>query len=253
MRNTVLLSCLCFFVLFSQSVQAEEMMSIYDDGYSHKLCEAAVEGDIKTLRAWLEKGANVEGSYKMEDNITPIMCAAEAGEKESIRVLLEYNANMNAMNNDQHTALVLAACKNHMDTMELLLAHGAKVNGEILCFVADCGSAQALELLLKQEVEVNAQNSSGVSALDEALWSGKPDKVRVLLKYKADVNAAGSEGVSPLMRAFSNEQMEIAKLLLAAGADPHAQDDEGKSVLQYAQELENPAFVKLLENFEKAE
>ncbi len=52
---------------------------------------------------------------------TALIKASEHGNRELVKLLLEYGANVNAQNNDGQTALMLAASQGHEEVVELLL------------------------------------------------------------------------------------------------------------------------------------
>ncbi len=54
--------------------------------------------------------------------------AAHVGDFDTVRLLLEFNANVHAVNRDRITALHIAADGGHADMLELLIAYGANVD-----------------------------------------------------------------------------------------------------------------------------
>ncbi|WP_265021650.1 ankyrin repeat domain-containing protein [Wolbachia endosymbiont (group A) of Icerya purchasi] len=54
-----------------------------------------------------------------------MVLAAMTGNVDIAKVLLKHNADVNAKNNEEKTALHYAAKYNHQELVELLLAHGA--------------------------------------------------------------------------------------------------------------------------------
>ncbi len=110
-----------------------------------------------------------------------------------------------------------------------------------------------LEYLLSKNVEVNAQNEFGKTALFYAIGSGNHQAVATLLKHGADVNHAYKSGTelrpdgnectypglshtkrTPLMHAAQNSDVQMLKILLRAGANIGAVDDVGYNAMDYA-------------------
>ena len=86
---------------------------------------------------------------------------------------------------------------------------------EALCSLAYKGELEAVDLLLKCiDVNCNAKNALGHSALKNALWSNNPAIVRLFLKHPLiDVNYGG-DGASPLAKAVSSDKSEMVELFL---------------------------------------
>ena len=53
------------------------------------------------------------------------MLAAKLGNERMVRILLDHNADVNAVDNRGFSALHFAAWKGHAGTVQLLLEHGA--------------------------------------------------------------------------------------------------------------------------------
>jgi ankyrin repeat protein len=80
----------------------------------------------------------------------------------------------------------------------------------------------AIRALLEKQVDVNASQVDGMTALH---WSAYLDDLytaRLLIKAGADVKATNHYGVTPLSLACQNGNTELVDILLAAGADPNA-------------------------------
>jgi ankyrin repeat protein len=86
------------------------------------LHEAAEQGCYDTLKLLLDKGANIEAiSFR---GITPLHRAAGQGGCEVTKLLLSYGANIDAETNGFGTALHLACQFGQLDTIRLLIARG---------------------------------------------------------------------------------------------------------------------------------
>ncbi|HAE43142.1 MAG TPA: hypothetical protein DCG34_09545 [Clostridiales bacterium] len=60
------------------------------------------------------------------------------------------------------------------------------------------------------------------------------DNVRLFMKAEMDVNSQNSSGISPLMVAAKNEKLEILSYLLESGAGLELKDKRGYTALRYA-------------------
>merc|ERR1712168_1451417 len=86
-----------------------------------------LDGKVREVRKWLEKGANVS-LYDQYGN-TALHLAAEKGFRGVCKVLLDAGADVNQKNNSVGwTAVHYAAYEGHSDVLRMLIAHGAIPN-----------------------------------------------------------------------------------------------------------------------------
>ncbi len=87
---------------------------------------------------------------------------------------------------------------------------------------------QAIDRLLKDGADPNAQDDDGFSPLHFAAQESLPDAARLLLAAGANPDVEDSFGNTPLARAAHTEYgIQVIKLLLAAGADPFKRNKHG--------------------------
>jgi len=222
-----------------------------DDGVTALMLAANVFPDI--VRLLLDKGADVNKA-RTNDGITALMTASQSGKIDSVRIMLEKSANVNAQSADSKTALLLAASAGHREIVELLVSKGADVNINRLdgftplMFAAQEGYADIVEILLTKGAEVNAIRSlDHGSALMLAASQGHANAVACLLKNSADVNLLTKDGVSALIPASELGHTDVVKLLLDNGANLKAQrKSDGVTALIIAAYKGNSDIVKLL-------
>ena len=89
---------------------------------------AAGGGDIDALRKFLDAGGDVNIKDKLGFN--PLHCASIFGHKETVELLIDRGADVNAvaMRGGRGTPLSYAASWGHVEIVELLIAEGADVN-----------------------------------------------------------------------------------------------------------------------------
>jgi ankyrin repeat protein len=149
--------------------------------------------------------------------------------------------NLNAINPANGNGILLAACQQ-ADVLSLVLGKGVNplARDEILnTALHHSTDPQAVPILVRAGLSVNAVNSSGNTPLHQHAEGGNADVVKALIRAGADVNARNTLGKTPLHlihRSFADESssLKIADLLLDAGADPNAADDNGKTPLHDA-------------------
>ena len=114
---------------------------------STELFLASIEGNVKRVRAALDKGAKVDSEDY--DGGTPLIFAVPRKRINVVRLLIERGANVNHHNQAGWTALMYAA--NYMEprSARLLLEHGANL------YMKNKSGKNALDELLNYDPESN--------------------------------------------------------------------------------------------------
>ena len=187
---------------------------------SPELVQASLDGDLATVRAFVESGANVNSS-----------------DKHGIGTLLTFTPSVT----------------------EYLLSQGADPNQQtnesgapVLVGVAYMNSTDCVRLLLEGGADANsAEARTGETALHSCLAKREGDRlavVKVLIEHGADPNRRTIPGVktlaywrdvrtrgeTPLHRAAAYAAQETVQLLLDAGADKTIRDANGDSPQTWA-------------------
>ena len=124
------------------------------------------------------------------DQIIQIISAAESGNNEKIKLLLETNADI---------------INDNLNDTDILKA-------EALVKAAENGLKGTVEILLQNNANVNAKDYYGRPALTLAAKNGYKDTVNVLLQYNANVNAKTGKGETALILAPENGHNEVIKM-----------------------------------------
>ena len=101
--------------------------------------------------------------------------------------------------------------------------------------------------LIRAGADVNASNDLGVTPLSLACTNGNAAMVETLLKAGANANAAQPIRETALMTAAWTGNLEVVKLLLAHGANVNAKEaSRAQTALMWAASEQHPAIVRLL-------
>ena len=161
---------------------------------------------------------------------TGLYRAAESGDLAEVQRILRDNPGIevDAVNDYGNTPLVIAVSEGHKDIVEVLLAHGAAVNGPVGArrtpLQGACDSYRArsdiVSLLLEHGADVDATTARGRSTpLTLACRSAANfSSAQLLINAGADVNG-GDGGIAPLHWAAYNGSSESLELLIQSGAD----------------------------------
>lgn len=197
---------------------------------------AARDCDIKLLKFLLDRGANVQfGTLPHEDALSVLHHVADALEYpdridksqlgDVVRLLVDAGIDVNCMDTDGMSPLMVAASYGSADGVQAFLDCGADVNYRVYQRTFDDGwhSPTALHHAV--------EDTRG--DLDEV--------IKVLIGHGADVNAVVHYGSTPLHIAQLDPGQLSTKLqiLLDHGADLHAQDGDGLTILHcYADSMQ---------------
>jgi ankyrin repeat protein len=106
----------------------DSLRSFSGDGWT-ALHLAAAFGTPETVQILLESGAQVDAVSKNPQTNQPLHAALALGRNpETIRLLLEAGADPNARQTAGFTPIFSAAADNRRELVELLIAHGAKAD-----------------------------------------------------------------------------------------------------------------------------
>ncbi len=183
-----------------------------------------------------------------------LVSSAYGGDLAQIKKLLDQGFDVNAQaEGDYCNALQAAAEEGNPEIVKLLLERGADINqagplGNALSRAAEEGHLKTVELLLERGADVNAQGGYYGSALHAAARDGRQEMVNLLLEYGADVNAQGGRFGNALQAAAACGHLNMIELLLNCGADATIQPKiaDRRSLLHIGVTSGNPAILETL-------
>ena len=168
-------------------------------------------------------GSGIRTGARREEQTT----SEEAEEIKRITVLIRNSPDLINAEQGGQTPLGKAAQRGQLEVAKFLLEHGANVNAMVagfptLYWAAAGGHRAVVELLLANKADVNATGVDGVAALHPAAERGFLSVCKVLLDHGADPNIISNREGTPLHIVSLKDRVEIAKLLFERKADPKA-------------------------------
>lgn len=205
---------------------------------------AAAENNVGAIRVLVANGADVAartgdpasgaagGVFSTEvgltrdarsgPSFTALLFAAQLGQLEAVRVLIELGADVNDTFPDGTSALVVAAMNGQHEVGIHLIAQGADVNA------ADQGWNA-----LHQVIRLRRTNIGHMPPPEGRGARSSMDLIHALIEAGVDVNAPMTAdfrdgyrnrlnrvGATPFLLASKNVDTEVMRVLLDAGADP---------------------------------
>ena len=187
--------------------------------------------NVKVSRLLLLAGASPEYISDYLDSAPLVAVFASQGYLDMVSLLLEFGADVNAVNSAGTTALMFASKQGHLDVVRLLLTRGALINlidkfeTSALVFAARSGHLNVISHLVSCDWVTDAVHDLGLSeaAQQAAVTSaekGHEQALEFLLDMaEVDVNRADSlTGNTALCAAANAGQRRCVEILLRRGA-----------------------------------
>ena len=200
---------LCFFLLAAASADAP-------------IADASMRNDAAQVRLLVANGGEVNAAHG--DGMTGLHWAAENGNSEIANILLESEADVEAVTRlGAYRPLHLAARQGHTSVIQLLL--GASADPEVesttgsvrpLHFAAASGNAAAVQALMNHGVELNAKESMwGQTPLMFAAAAGRTEVIRVLLQAGSDPALTAAVLDMPSRDEFDRQDQQARRARMA--------------------------------------
>jgi len=182
-----------------------------------KFISSINRNDFEEYRKYLHLGAMVNEPDNQNCMITPLLLAIDNNCNSIVKDLLENGANANLPQSNGTTPLMMAAQRDNLENVKLLIQYGAEINA------------------------VNEDDMQGALVIAEN-W----DVIRFLVQSGADLEIRDDWGQTPLAIAARIGDEKKAEILLELGANPFAKDNDGQIPLEIAKKHKNKYVIELL-------
>jgi ankyrin repeat protein len=186
---------------------------------------AATKGDTGTVKALVEKGADVNA--RTADGLTtPLHCAATEVQLETVRLLAKMGGDVHAQDANGSIPLLLAAyggllMVGHEETVRVLVEMGTDVNAGIasgltpLHFEVLAGHLETLKVLTEMGAKVHVEFSERRFPLQVAEESGHEAVASFLRKFTKNDRRSKSKA-APALDPAAQAAAEVAAAAMAA-------------------------------------
>lgn len=210
------------------------------------LMRAARRGDTEAVRALLAGGAEI--NRRNGNGGTALMYAAVGGHTEIVDLLIRHGADVDARGTNGWGALMVACAKGYVPIVERLLAAGADADlpdvygwTPLMRAIYEQRQAVARELLSESDVELDAVNDHGSSALHLAAIVGDRDTARALVNRGADTDLADTDGRTAADIAEARGDAGLARLLRSRPPSATMRSRQWAKLLSWVPALEAPS------------
>ena len=177
----------------------------------------AGRGNAEVVNLFIESGMPVD-SYRKGDGYTPLMAAAAFGRQQTVNVLLEQGAKVNARDIDGQTALMKAVAYSQTQVVDILLGAGADINvrdirgNTIVSLALEKKDPQVMEMLTRAGVTGIAE---GLAKMKEQAKTAKQDAktnpASSAKQAKANNNAALSSSPEVTLSAGKAGYVQVGR------------------------------------------
>lgn len=161
------------------------------NGFS-PLEEAVKDDNFEAVETLLEYGASVTEIYRVGNKILHWSLKGRPANPSILRLLIEYGAPVNRSNNFNLSPLHVSAEAGNSDTTAILLEAGASSSDYInakcdplrrtaVHLAVAAGSVETVKLLVQHGADVRAPDGNGLHALHIAISNGHLDVMEYLL------------------------------------------------------------------------
>ena len=221
------------------------------DELNKELLEAAKTGNAETVNLLIEAGAKVNAYNKFGK--TPLHLAVICGHTDNVKALIEAGADINLQDDLEETALHKAAYNGLTKIAVSLIELGANINakdksgGTPLHQAAYKGHTDTVKALTAVKgVNLNSRDLQEETPLHWAARYGKTEIAEALIEAGANVNARNNGKITPLHWAARYGKTEIAEALIEAGANVNLKNNERKTALDMAKASGYEVYNKII-------
>ncbi|XP_069956928.1 serine/threonine-protein phosphatase 6 regulatory ankyrin repeat subunit B isoform X5 [Cherax quadricarinatus] len=185
---------------------------------------AAFGGHVPVLRVLKDYGCDITVA-SVPDMSTPLHLAADNGNLEAVRWLVQNGALIHVINRDGFSPLQMAKAARVKAVVEFLDRKGSE---EQFLRAAACGMVDSVKKLIEEGVNVNAgstlKGQEGWRALHLAADAGHKKLLEVLLQAGVILDTKTAKGMTATQLAVQAGHLDIVQLLLT---DMPTTEEEG--------------------------
>ena len=171
---------------------------------------------------------------------TPLYIAAQRGNLQLCKMLIDLGADLNQPNKYGHSPLHRAACNGHLNVCKLLVSKGCIIDSRTnwgftpLDRAIQKNQPAVAQYLISQGASLYAKDNFGNMPFHRVAKHGRSDLIAMFMSAGFDVNARGCDGMTALHFASEGGFLKTAEVLISYGADPNIKSNDGRLAVDVA-------------------
>jgi ankyrin repeat protein/L-ascorbate metabolism protein UlaG (beta-lactamase superfamily) len=214
--------------------------------------EAVRGGNMQAVQRLVAADRSVLAT-KEADGSTPLHIAAQAGNLEMTKLLLDLGADVTIGDNENSNALHVAAIGANTAVIDLLLAKGMDVNSadmngmNAVLFAAGRNKWDIVRYLASKGAKLDCRTNGGTTLVHFAARRGNLEALKQLVAGGAPLNCGPDQwGATPLGGACQRGEVAVVTYLLDNGANPNEASPSGEPPLTLAAGMGKRDVVRIL-------
>ena len=145
----------------------------------------------ETVKVLVEHGASVQARY--DNGTTPLHYAASIDNPEIVQYLIDKGALLHAQNNDGVTPLYFAICQNCLNNIKCLEENGVDLtlpplpNWNAMTIAGDQGTVEVMSYLCSRGIDINSTNREGENVLHRTALNGNVSATKWILRNHPEI------------------------------------------------------------------
>ena len=214
------------------------------------------ESRIDMMKLLIENKADI--NYTDENGLSPLSIAIENGDIEATKFLITNKANLNILTSDGISLIGYAISQNNMDLLQILIENGADINysgGDYqlatpLMTASRLGLDNVVRILLTRNVNINAVDINGNTALHTSAGNSQLSVIKLLLEKNPNLDIQNKVGNTALHLAVISGNIDIVGELVLKGANTRIRNNDGRLPMDIARANHSAAIFEILREAE---
>jgi ankyrin repeat protein len=192
---------------------------IYNGALEFNMMQAAAQGYTSEVSRMLNHGAEVDA--ETNEGGTALVLAAAGYRANTVKLLLENNADPNKITRKNETPLLIVIKYRNTVRNDYYIPQWKMDK------ILDSTGMVIVESLIRGGADLDFQDNYGVTPLNYASIYGYTAFADMLIYYGADIDKEAFDGTTPLIAAIWAGYDDIADLLIQNGANLESRDNNG--------------------------
>lgn len=200
---------------------------------------AAQTGQVEIVKFLLDNGAKI--NQQNQYGVSALhMASIYGGSTGLIQLLLDRGAQINIRNSRNLTPLNYALFGRQKEIADILLDNKAELEienqdpHELLYIASSSGIKRITDMLVNDKIDYSFKWENGNTFLHSAAEGGLKEFAELAISKGVDVNSKNNYGHAPIHLAAANNNMNLVELLIQKGTDINVETINGRTALHIA-------------------